>query len=148
MSRHGRRLPRLPLIKDGFMTRPGHRDLAGMTEQQLSRVEGFAVQMDGVGELKCLAPVNLRGEDLAAMLVFEPRNILVRRVQDPEPGNSGGQRLPDVPAVVSLALFAGMGVLPPSDQLDLIEAALQKDDGAATGQPKRFRDFQRDQGVY
>lgn len=144
-SRHGRRLPRLPLVKEGFFVQPGHRALAAMTEAQLARVEGFSVSVPGIGELKCLAPVDLRGEDVAAMLVFEQDTVGVRRFL--EGSEQGSNRLPDVPAVVSMQLF-GDGKLPGRSQMEEVERALRQDDGAGSGQPKRFRDFSKESGVY
>ena len=91
------------LTKPGYTCDPPIEALALADASELKAVENFSVTHAGVGSVKWLEPVDLRGADLDCDVIIAPRSVsLYERLNDDQDEANGSRRPLDAPAVVTL----------------------------------------------
>lgn len=93
-----RATPLLPQLRAvDYFTKPDKAALEAMAQRDpdaLARVENFTVGRRGVGTVRWLAPVDVRGLDLDALVKFQPREIRVYLDEEDKPPVGEGLNQP------------------------------------------------------
>ena len=93
-STNGAPIPRIKLTLLDYYTEPSLSTLEKKTQDELARVEDFVVGKVSVGSVRFLAPVDLRGLNLDAIVHFGEKEVVVYPDEDFKPPVGHGLNKP------------------------------------------------------
>lgn len=79
------------MLGENYYSYPSEKELNQMSDSDLSNIENFIIGKHGVGEIRFLCPVDLRGIDLGSSVVITKRSMSLHGERNENPGDGMNQ---------------------------------------------------------